>query len=307
MKITTPFSRALLLTTGSSLLLSFLSACSTILPPSVKTPPDEVYDQQQDGAPGEPSDLASLPEPIPRVEPRSRYGNPPYYKVLGKTYHTLKSGAGYNERGIASWYGTKFHGRRTSSGEPYDVYAFTAAHKTLPIPCYVQVTNLENGRKLIVRVNDRGPFHDNRVIDLSYAAAGRLGILKEGTGLVEVRLIDPQERAVPVETAGAGAVVAIPARPSLFLPVEGSTTTEADPTFSFYLQVGAFQSRANAERLRERLHSHGVIDTAIFESTGMQDGLYRVRVGPLSSVDEADRVTGTITGLGLAAPQFVVD
>ena len=137
-------------------------------------------------------DSKSLPPgPIPKVEPRSRYGNPSSYVVFGKTYYTLPSSEGYVERGIASWYGKKFHGRPTSSREPYNMYAMTAAHTQLPLPTYVLVTNLKNGKQIIVRVNDRGPFHDNRIIDLSYTAATKLDIVREGTGLVEVRALDP--------------------------------------------------------------------------------------------------------------------
>ena len=129
---------------------------------------------------------------MPKVESKSKYGNPKSYVVFGKRYYVKDSAKGYVEQGIASWYGTKFHGRRTSSGETYDMYAMTAAHKTLPLPTYARVTNLENGRSVMVKVNDRGPFHQNRIIDLSYSAATRLGIVKTGTGRVEVEAIDPR-------------------------------------------------------------------------------------------------------------------
>src|SRR5690606_1564316 len=146
-----------------------------------------------DGAPPPGSlDLDDIEEVAPRLEPRSRFGNPDSYTVFGKTYHVMDSATGYHERGIASWYGTKFHGRRTSSGEDYDMYKMTAAHKTLPLPTYVRVTNLDNGKSAIVRVNDRGPFHDNRIIDLSYAAAIKLGVNKTGTAHVDVVAIDPR-------------------------------------------------------------------------------------------------------------------
>jgi rare lipoprotein A len=168
-----------------------------------------------DGPPGGSVDFSRIPDALPRVEPLSRYGNRPTYEVLGHTYRTLPSSEGYVERGIASWYGTKFHGRPTSSMEPYDLYAMTAAHRSLPLPSYVEVRNLENGRRVVVKVNDRGPFHPNRIIDLSYAAAGKLGILDKGTGLVELRAIDPQHpgsapstteattRTAPGERAGS--------------------------------------------------------------------------------------------------------
>ena len=157
---------------------------------------------------------------VPKEEPLARYGNHSPYTVLGKTYTVLPSSKGYHERGIASWYGSKFHGRRTSSGEPYDMHLATAAHKSLPLPTYAEVTNLDNGRKMIVKINDRGPFHDGRIIDLSYAAAIKLGVDRTGTARVDVRAIDvdkPKRRAVKV----------------------------ADGTF---LQVGAFSKRKAAEK-----------------------------------------------------------
>ncbi len=150
-----------------------------------------------DGAPDVPADVANLPEPVPHAEPVSRYGNRSPYVVLGKTYTVLPSAAGYAERGVASWYGTKFDGRATSNFEPYDMYQFTAAHRTLPLPSYARVTNLENGRSVIVRINDRGPFHEGRLIDLSYAAAVKLGVNVHGTANVEVRGIDPGKPLPP--------------------------------------------------------------------------------------------------------------
>ena len=137
---------------------------------------------QSDAAPANPRDVSKVPDAVPRAEPLSRYGNQESYEVYGKTYYTLPTSKGYKAQGKASWYGTKFQGKRTSSGEPYDLYAMTAAHKTLPLPTYVEVTNLKNGRSVIVKVNDRGPFHGDRLIDLSYSAAARLDILQYGTG-----------------------------------------------------------------------------------------------------------------------------
>jgi rare lipoprotein A len=141
------------------------------------------------------SDGADIPDAVPRVEPLSRSGNPASYKVRGKRYFTKTTSTGHVERGLASWYGKQFHGRKTSSGERYDMYAMTAAHKTLPLPTYVQVTNVENGRTAVVKVNDRGPFHGPRVIDLSYSAAKKLGVVQKGTAMVEVRAIDPSRPA----------------------------------------------------------------------------------------------------------------
>jgi rare lipoprotein A len=145
---------------------------------------------------------------VPRPEPRSRYGNPPFYDVFGKRYFVLPTSAGYVERGIASWYGPGFHEVRTSTGEPYDMYGMTAAHKTLPLPAYVRVTNLQNGRSIVVRVNDRGPFVGNRIIDLSYTAAAKLDMLRNGTAIVEVRAIDPTAPESVGRTANATPVAA---------------------------------------------------------------------------------------------------
>ena len=154
---------------------------------------------KRDGPPREAVDVSRIPDAVPRVEPKSRYGNPDSYEVFGKRYYPLQSSRGYRERGVASWYGQKFHGRRTSSGETYNMHAMTAAHKTLPLPSYVQVTNLRNSRRVVVRVNDRGPFHPNRIIDLSHTAAAKLRMLGKGTALVEVRAIDPTNPGPSVE------------------------------------------------------------------------------------------------------------
>lgn len=148
-----------------------------------------------------PADVASIPDAVPAPEPRARYGNPKEYEVAGERYFVLASAAGYKERGRASWYGTKFHGKKTSSGEPYDMFAMTAAHKTLPLPTFVRVTNLDNGKSVVVRVNDRGPFHQGRIVDLSYAAAVKLDVLQHGSIPVEVEAIDPS--AAPVRRGPA--------------------------------------------------------------------------------------------------------
>jgi rare lipoprotein A len=176
------------------------------------------YRSSSDSVPTEIPDVSKLPEPVPKVEPRALYGNKSPYSVLGQTYNVLPTPRGYVERGIASFYGNKFHGYKTSSLEEYDMYQFSAAHKTLPLPSYARVTNLENGKSVIVRINDRGPFHENRIIDLSFAAAVKLGVWPKGTGLVEVRAIDPSEansdRGAPyVNSAPKPAPVTAPAPP----------------------------------------------------------------------------------------------
>jgi rare lipoprotein A len=164
-----------------------------------------------------------VPDAIPRAEPRSVYGNPPFYDVFGKRYYVMASSVGYVERGVASWYGPGFHKERTSVGEPYDMYGMTAAHKTLPLPAYVRVTNLQNGRSCVVRVNDRGPFVGNRIIDLSYTAAAKLDMLRDGTAMVEVRALQPLDPALDshltVASVGALPLASPPAAPPAVAPL----------------------------------------------------------------------------------------
>jgi rare lipoprotein A len=238
-----------------------------------------------DSIPSDVPDIGTLVEPVPKVEPRSLYGNKSPYTVLGHTYHVLPSARGYDERGIASFYGSKFHGYKTSSLETYDMYAFSAASPTLPLPSYARVTNLENGKSVIVRINDRGPFHQNRLIDLSYVAAVKIGIWPKGTGLVEVRGIDP-------------------AHPGKELPPP-AVVTSGHP--GIYLQVGAFADEANAARLAQRLRAArlGNVQTSDVMVNGQR--VRRVRVGPLANVDRADAVSARIEGMGLPRPQVAVD
>jgi len=245
---------------------------------------------EKDGAPGKVPDISQIPDAVPRAEPRSKYGNPAQYEVFGKNYYTLTSADGYREKGIASWYGTKFHGRRTSSGEIYDMYEMTAAHKTLPLPSYVEVTNLENGRQVIVKVNDRGPFHDNRLIDLSYSAATKLGIVSKGTGLVEVKAITPGKAQ---KTVTAPARSAQPEKPS------GSA--------AMFLQVGAFSTLNRAEQVKLRLQQDIPDSISIMPVDGVQGTLYRVRVGPLASVADGDNLAARLVGLGFRDSHIVVD
>lgn len=237
------------------------------------------------------------PDAVPRAEPRSRYGNPSSYVVFGRRYHVLGSAAGYVERGVASWYGRKFHGRRTSSGETYDMHAMTAAHKSLPLPTYVRVTNLRNSRSAVLRVNDRGPFHANRIIDLSHAAARKLGIIGRGTGLVEVRALVPgQPSPSPASTVRAPPV-APPVAPAVAPPVKPR----------LFLQAGAFAEDANAERLRARLASLSGAQVGIHEAMVQGQRLFRVRIGPLASVTEANRLSARIVDAGMGLPRIVIE
>jgi len=242
------------------------------------------YRDGEDSVPP-PLDVSKLVEPVPKAEPRSLYGNKSPYTVRGQTYRVLPSARGYDERGIASFYGNKFHGYKTSSLETYDMYAFSAASTTLPLPSYARVTNLETGKSVIVRVNDRGPFHDNRLIDLSYAAAVKIGIWPKGTGLVEVRGIDPGQ---PLQELPPPTVV-----------------TSGHP--GIYLQVGAFADADNADRLAQRLRRANLGAVEVSEAVINGQRVRRVRVGPLASVDRADQVTARIEGMGLPRPQVAVD
>ena len=230
--------------------------------------------------PPPPADIASIPDAVPRVEPRSALGNPPFYDVLGKRYFVLASAEGYKERGVASWYGPTFHEKNASNGDAYDMYAMTAAHKTLPLPAYVRVTNLANGRSVVVRVNDRGPFVGTRVIDLSYTAAYKLDMLRQGTAFVEVEALTPGTLA----TTAAGVAPPAPA------PLTSNTT--------LYIQAGAFGVEDNARRLAERLRGAGIANVALREPAG-SSRLWRVRIGPVADVAAYDRILSQLQGLGV--------
>jgi rare lipoprotein A len=221
-----------------------------------------------------PAEIENIPDPIPRSEPKSARGNPAFYDVLGKRYFVLGSADGYLERGVASWYGPGFHAASTSNGEKYDMYAMTAAHKTLPLPAYVQVTNLRNGKHVIVRVNDRGPFKEGRIIDLSYTAATKLDMTKDGTTFVEVRALTAVQKASPPPPAA--------------------------PTSDLYVQAGAFATEANATRLLGQLRAKGVPDAFVREDRVDGKTLYRVRVGPIPNVNEFDKVVKRLRSLGVA-------
>jgi rare lipoprotein A len=249
----------------------------------------------RDSGPSRPMNFSHLPDAVPRHEPRTRAGNPSTYVVLGKRYYVMQESTGYVERGISSWYGKKFHGRKTSNGETYDMYAMTAAHKTLPIPSYLQVTNLDNGRSVVVRVNDRGPFHGNRIIDLSYAAANKLGFASNGTGKVELRALEPgQSTTVASHTSAESDGVPTPAQ----------VTAGHNQLF---LQLGSFISQSNAESLRAQLALNNVTTAEVQQTEVDRKNIYRVRVGPLASIEEADTLANRINELGMGVPTIIID
>lgn len=252
----------------------------------------------RDSAPSGSVRIPDLPgDPVPRPEARSRYGNGPVYEVLGKRYTVMPSASGYKERGVASWYGRKFHGRLTSNREPYDMYAMTAAHKTLPLPTYVQVRNLRNNRSIVVRINDRGPFVHNRIIDLSYAAALKLDMIDDGTSLVEVTAItfEPPDKARPVR--------AVTPPPALPAEPEGAATPPENS--QIFVQVGAFGERANADRRNSMLRSGGIDNAFIFADEAASPPIYRVRIGPIAGVDEYDELVDRLALLGIMDPYLV--
>ena len=226
---------------------------------------------------------------IPRDEPRSRHGNGPYYQVYGDTYEVLDTNYGYRERGVASWYGKKFHGQPTSNQETYNMYAMTAAHKSLPLPSYVRVRNLRNGKSVVVRVNDRGPFVDNRLIDLSYAAAIKLDMITSGTSLVEVTAISFDQPPVqPVE-----AVIA--------------EKTAAGPAETIFVQVGAFGEPENARRRFNQLRDLGLDRAFVYEDRSTSPALYRVRVGPIADVVQYDSIVERLQNVGISDTHLVTE
>jgi len=262
---------------GATALCVLLAACSTLTrrAPAERAPlPAPV--------PPPPAGVESIPDAVPHAEPRSAHGNPPFYDVLGRRYFVLSAADGYLERGVASWYGPTFHGGNTSSGELYDMYGMSAAHKTLPLPTYARVTNLRNGRSVVVRINDRGPFVANRLIDLSYTAATKLDMIREGTTLVEVRALTP----------GA--------------PDELTRSAQSPPP-SLYVQAGAYADAHNAQHQLERLHAAGLASAFIVSPLEGKSRLYRVRLGPVGSVAEFDQLAARLAALGIRDARLAVD
>jgi rare lipoprotein A len=282
----------------------------------------------------------TIPDAVPKVEPLSRYGNPPYYEVFGKRYYVLSSSVAYVERGVASWYGPGFHQVRTSSGETYDMYAMTAAHKTLPLPAYVRVTNLENGKSVVVRVNDRGPFVGNRIIDLSYTAAARLDMLRNGTAMVEVRGIDPTAPLTDLTTPITAAATPQSGRPIAGAPGEatvsnsapyvgpatplppattagsaaaaGSTAAGASTPLApirapLFVQAGAFSDPANAERLAAKLRGGEYGKIFVRDDVIAGRKMYRVRIGPVPDVPEFDRIVAALERAGVHDAHLALD
>ena len=295
-----------------TLIVLALSACAS-------APSGSGGGYYKDDGPGEkpPANLDQIADAQPRAEPLHRYANRPY-QVFGKEYVPLASVQPYRQRGMASWYGKKFHGQRTASGETYDMYAMTAAHPTLPIPSYARVTRVATGRSVIVRINDRGPFHPGRMIDLSYAAALKLGFAHLGSAEVELESIEPGQAVTPIEQAALttppAAATTPPAAtetpPAATTTPPAATTTEQalaapEQAKAVYLQVGAFSSRDNAESLRSRLEDEfgWLKDTVQVLAIG---NLWRLHVGPYRTQDDARSAAERIESQLSIKPLLVV-
>ncbi len=235
------------------------------------------YHKQQDAPPFDYQDIEKIPDAEPRIEPLSKMGNKSPYTVVGQNYEVLSTSLGYTKQGVASWYGSKFHGHLTSNGEIYNMFDMSAAHRNLPLPTYLRVTNLSNNRKVIVRVNDRGPFHSDRVIDLSYAAAIKLGFVDQGTAQVKLEAIDP-------------------------LVWYKTRSLSVEPGTEIYLQVGAFSRQESATKLKRRLQ--GITDgmVAIYLDKSQTPNLHKVQIGPLRDMTAAQAIREKISTLGFGIP-----
>lgn len=312
--------------TGGCLLAAalLLPACSskpakrqtaTPAKPAATTP----YKQSSsDGAPWWDKDVSNIPDATPMPHYGPVKASP--YVVLGKKYYPMQSAHAYRESGTASWYGTKFHGLKTANGETYDLYGMTAAHKTLPLPSYVKVTNLENGRSVILRVNDRGPFYSDRIIDLSFAAAKKLGYAEKGVARVEVEGIDPEQwwarrgqkppvmgtvsaRAEPAPSAAVEVYVPpVQQHAGALLPLEVNPVVERP---GMYLQVGAFANPDAAQLLRDKLSSLTGNEVRVSSVAREQQVLHRVRIGPLNGVQQAENIRQQVQLAGLGNPSLV--
>lgn len=265
-----------------------------------------------DYGPDHPVDVSKVHDAVPSDVTPSKSGNPSSYTVLGQTYTLVPACKGYHDRGIASWYGMQFNGGRTSDGETYDMYAMTAANKVVPIPCYARVTNLKNGKSVVVKINDRGPFVANRLIDLSYAAASKLDMLGGGTALVDVQAVGPGDLPPPATTAPAASTASVAALPSVAAitpappPATAPTPVTNAAAPQIFLQVGAYAGKDNADRAVAKLTAAGLKPAFVLPVTEGSHTLYKVRVGPLADVDAVDKLSTQVAGLGFQNAQIVI-
>lgn len=252
-----------------------------------------------------PGDAATT-NAVPQFESQPSRFNPPSYTVLGRTYHVLGSNDGYDAQGVASWYGPNFQSKSTSSGEQYNMYAMTAAHKTLRIPSYVLVTNMENGKQVIVRVNDRGPFVSNRIIDLSYAAAKKIGMIGRGTAMVDVRSITP-DTPIPSSESIVSGVPTVAPTPARVTTASAASTAVNLPHAVWgqdvFIQVGAFGEMGHVITVQQRLAQAGITTVSVTPF----GQLNRVRVGPVASLADYDRLMDQLRTIGFDNAQMVVE
>ena len=284
-------------------LISLVASCASTPSPSTSgssSPNAGRYEMENDSGTLEPIDLSRIKQVVPRVEPRTRAGNKSPYTINGRTYRVLSSEAGYSETGVASWYGRKFHGHLTSNGERYDMFQLSAAHPTLPIPSYVRVTNLDNGRDVLVRINDRGPFHPGRVIDLSYAGAAMLGYAGRGTARVKVEAVVPGDSARPA----APQVAVTPAIADNTIEAAAEERVKiAEGRGDEYLQIGAFTSIDGARGLVSRLSAMTSMQVFIHSDTASNGSvLHKVRVGPLQDEAQARALVDNVESARLGTP-----
>lgn len=272
-----------------------LASCSTV---------------RKDGPPRFNVDVSRIPNAVPKIEPLSRYGNKPYW-VFGKKYNVLTSSKSYEEQGIASWYGTKFDSNKTSSGERYDMLAMTAAHKSLPLPTYVEVTNLSNNKKIVVKVNDRGPFKPHRIIDLSYVAAKKLGMLGRGTAKVLVKAIDPRQYKKYFNRENGGMFwskkTTHHAKEHL-LALHKKSTLHQDKKHSLstvYLQVASFKNKKYADKLRKRLMTFALASPVSISESFTPEVVYRVQIGPIKNLSVAHEIKRQLQTAGLKSKPFI--
>ena len=270
-------------------------SCSLAPEQTHESPNKGRYSISQDRAPTRIVDLSIIPEVIPQPINRTMAGNRSPYTVLGKSYQVLPTEEGYNESGVASWYGEKFHGHKTSNGEVFDMYQVSAAHKSLPIPSFLRVTNLDNNRSIVVRVNDRGPFHGDRVIDLSYAAALKLGYADRGTARVQLESI---------VASGAFRDLGVSATTS----AAGNENLRISSSSSKYLQVGAFSELSTAQEVSTKVEE--ITSLPVFIRTvniSKSRTLHRVRVGPISDSGQIQRVSESVVAANLGSPYTVTE
>jgi rare lipoprotein A len=275
-------------------ILVAMMACSSAPEQTPESPNAGRYSISQDRAPTRIIDLSSIPEVIPEPLNRTGAGNRSPYKVLGKSYEVMPTEEGYNERGAASWYGEKFHGHKTSNGEVFDMFLASAAHKSLPIPSFLRVTNLDNNRSIVVRVNDRGPFHGDRLIDLSYAAAVKLGYADRGTARVQLESIVATGVSRDRGVRGANSA--------------GNETLRVSSADSKYLQIGAFSDLSAAQEITSRVEEITSLPVFIRTvNTSNNRILHRVRVGPISDPGQIQRVSESVVAANLGSPYTVTE